>query len=67
MQITPCKYLQVQIFNKCSFEKQIRYKSRKSTADTKRRLKGRFTKAGAEYDYDPQANNTKKGTNKIMS
>ncbi|XP_010484864.2 PREDICTED: zinc finger protein CONSTANS-LIKE 12-like [Camelina sativa] len=38
---------------KRKFGKQIRYESRKSTADTKRRMKGRFTKAGAEYDYDP--------------
>ncbi|CAN8295494.1 unnamed protein product [Cochlearia groenlandica] len=38
---------------KRKFEMQIRYESRKSTANTKRRMKGRFTKAGAEYDYDP--------------
>ncbi|ESQ36397.1 hypothetical protein EUTSA_v10009385mg, partial [Eutrema salsugineum] len=44
---------------KRKFGKQIRYESRKSTADTKRRMKGRFTKAGAEYDYDPRANNNK--------
>ncbi|KAL1191445.1 putative amidase [Cardamine amara subsp. amara] len=33
---------------KRKFGKQIRYESRKSTADTKRRMKGRFTKAGAD-------------------
>ncbi|EOA36659.1 hypothetical protein CARUB_v10011948mg [Capsella rubella] len=49
---------------KRKFGKQIRYESRKSTADTKRRMKGRFTKADAEYDYDPRANNVKKRTNK---
>lgn len=43
-------------YNKRRFGKQIRYESRKSTADTKRRMKGRFTKAGADYDYDPRAN-----------
>ncbi|XP_048599405.1 zinc finger protein HD1-like [Brassica napus] len=42
---------------KHKFGKQIRYESRKSTADTKRRLKGRFTKVGADYDYDPRVNN----------
>ncbi|CAH8251233.1 unnamed protein product [Arabidopsis lyrata] len=52
---------------KRKFGKQIRYESRKSTADTKRRMKGRFTKAGAEYDYDPRADNIDKGTNKITS
>ncbi|KAF8106448.1 hypothetical protein N665_0139s0042 [Sinapis alba] len=52
---------------KRKFGKQIRYESRKSTADTKRRLKGRFTKAGAAYDYDPRANNTDKETNKFMT
>ncbi|XP_018487844.1 putative zinc finger protein CONSTANS-LIKE 11 isoform X2 [Raphanus sativus] len=52
---------------KRKFGKQIRYESRKSTADTKRRLKGRFTKAGADYDYDPRANNNNKETNKFMT
>ncbi|XP_019193141.1 PREDICTED: putative zinc finger protein CONSTANS-LIKE 11 [Ipomoea nil] len=37
-----------------TFEKQIRYASRKARADTRRRVKGRFVKAGEEYDYDPQ-------------
>lgn len=46
--------------NACRFGKKIRYESRKSSADTKKRLKGRFTKADAEYDYDPRANNTNK-------
>ncbi|RID48983.1 hypothetical protein BRARA_I05454 [Brassica rapa] len=45
---------------KRKFGKKIRYESRKSSADTKKRLKGRFTKADAEYDYDPRANNTTK-------
>ncbi|KFK42878.1 hypothetical protein AALP_AA1G050500 [Arabis alpina] len=53
---------------KRKFGKKIRYESRKSTADTKRRMKGRFTKAGAEYDYDPRANNDiNKETIKIMT
>ena len=55
------------IMHSCRFGKQIRYESRKSTADTKRRLKGRFTKAGADYDYDPRANNNSKETNKFMT
>ncbi|KAG7595916.1 CCT domain [Arabidopsis suecica] len=46
---------------KRKFGKQIRYESRKSTADTKKRMKGRFTKAGADYDYDPRANDINKG------
>ena len=46
---------------------KIRYESRKSTADTNRRLKGRFTKAGTDYDYDPRANNTNKETNIFMT
>ncbi|KAF8049753.1 hypothetical protein N665_2124s0006 [Sinapis alba] len=51
---------------KRKFGKKIRYESRKSSADTKKRLKGRFTKADAEYDYDPRANNTKEAyTTKI--
>ncbi|KAI3499163.1 hypothetical protein L1887_34956 [Cichorium endivia] len=35
------------------FGKQIRYHSRKVRADTRKRVKGRFVKAGEEYDYDP--------------
>ncbi|XP_020109419.1 zinc finger protein CONSTANS-LIKE 9-like [Ananas comosus] len=35
------------------FEKKIRYESRKVRADTRRRVKGRFVKAGDAYDYDP--------------
>ncbi|CAK7355401.1 unnamed protein product [Dovyalis caffra] len=36
-----------------TFSKQIRYASRKARADTRKRVKGRFVKAGEEYDYDP--------------
>ncbi|KAI9071262.1 hypothetical protein K1719_046768 [Acacia pycnantha] len=39
---------------KREFNKQIRYASRKARADTRRRVKGRFVKAGEAYDYDPQ-------------
>ncbi|XP_077222338.1 zinc finger protein CONSTANS-LIKE 9-like [Tasmannia lanceolata] len=35
------------------FEKKIRYASRKARADVRRRVKGRFVKAGDIYDYDP--------------
>ncbi|XP_068636732.1 zinc finger protein CONSTANS-LIKE 9-like [Aristolochia californica] len=35
------------------FEKKIRYASRKARADVRRRVKGRFVKAGDAYDYDP--------------
>ncbi|PKU85993.1 Zinc finger protein CONSTANS-LIKE 12 [Dendrobium catenatum] len=35
------------------YEKRIRYASRKASADTRKRLKGRFVKAGDAYDYDP--------------
>ncbi|KAF8414290.1 hypothetical protein HHK36_002292 [Tetracentron sinense] len=35
------------------FEKKIRYVSRKARADVRRRVKGRFVKAGDAYDYDP--------------
>ncbi|MQM11195.1 hypothetical protein Taro_044099 [Colocasia esculenta] len=35
------------------FEKKIRYESRKARADVRRRVKGRFVKAGDAYDYDP--------------
>ncbi|KAE8677903.1 putative B-box type zinc finger family protein [Hibiscus syriacus] len=37
----------------CIFGKQIRYASHKARADTRKRVKGRFVKAGEEYDYDP--------------
>ncbi|XP_019465187.1 PREDICTED: putative zinc finger protein CONSTANS-LIKE 11 isoform X2 [Lupinus angustifolius] len=36
------------------FGKQIRYESRKARADTRKRVKGRFVKAGEEFDYDPR-------------
>ncbi|OMO99988.1 Zinc finger, B-box [Corchorus olitorius] len=36
-----------------TFGKQIRYASRKARADTRKRVKGRFVKAGDAYDYDP--------------
>ncbi|KAH7282878.1 hypothetical protein KP509_35G051200 [Ceratopteris richardii] len=35
------------------YEKTIRYESRKARADTRRRVKGRFVKAGEAFDYDP--------------
>ncbi|KAI3774133.1 hypothetical protein L1987_48677 [Smallanthus sonchifolius] len=35
-----------------TFGKHIRYASRKARADTRKRVKGRFVKAGEEYDYD---------------
>ncbi|KAF9590749.1 hypothetical protein IFM89_038062 [Coptis chinensis] len=35
------------------FEKKIRYASRKARADIRKRVKGRFVKAGDAYDYDP--------------
>ncbi|XP_073000681.1 zinc finger protein CONSTANS-LIKE 9-like [Typha latifolia] len=35
------------------FDKKIRYESRKARADVRRRVKGRFIKAGDAYDYDP--------------
>ncbi|KAL1560931.1 Zinc finger protein CONSTANS-like [Salvia divinorum] len=35
------------------FEKKVRYESRKARADVRRRVKGRFVKAGETYDYDP--------------
>ncbi|KAJ3699197.1 hypothetical protein LUZ61_002902 [Rhynchospora tenuis] len=38
---------------KRKFEKKIRYASRKARADVRRRVKGRFVKAGEAYDYDP--------------
>ncbi|KAK4369274.1 hypothetical protein RND71_013066 [Anisodus tanguticus] len=35
------------------FEKRVRYVSLKARADVRRRVKGRFVKAGDAYDYDP--------------
>ncbi|EPS63522.1 hypothetical protein M569_11263, partial [Genlisea aurea] len=35
------------------FDKTIRYASRKVRADVRKRVKGRFVKAGDPYDYDP--------------
>ncbi|XP_039018068.1 zinc finger protein CONSTANS-LIKE 9-like [Hibiscus syriacus] len=35
------------------FEKQVRYASRKARADVRKRVKGRFIKAGDAYDYEP--------------
>ncbi|KAJ4831109.1 Zinc finger protein CONSTANS-LIKE 9 [Turnera subulata] len=35
------------------FEKRVRYASRKARADVRRRVKGRFVKAGDAFDYDP--------------
>lgn len=35
------------------FDKRVRYASRKARADVRRRVKGRFVKAGEAYDYDP--------------
>ncbi|KAK4795138.1 hypothetical protein SAY86_013132 [Trapa natans] len=35
------------------FEKTVRYASRKARADIRKRVKGRFVKAGDAYDYDP--------------
>ncbi|KAL2317527.1 hypothetical protein Fmac_031403 [Flemingia macrophylla] len=35
------------------FEKKVRYASRKARADVRKRVKGRFVKAGEVYDYDP--------------
>ncbi|CAM6049083.1 unnamed protein product [Sphagnum compactum] len=35
------------------FDKKIRYESRKARADIRKRVKGRFVKAGQPYDYDP--------------
>ncbi|CAN8260115.1 unnamed protein product [Cochlearia groenlandica] len=37
------------------FDKTVRYASRKARADVRRRVKGRFVKAGEAYDYDPVA------------
>lgn len=35
------------------FEKRVRYATRKERADVRKRVKGRFVKAGDAYDYDP--------------
>ncbi|XP_076927061.1 zinc finger protein CONSTANS-LIKE 10-like [Bidens hawaiensis] len=35
------------------FEKRVRYETRKARADVRKRVKGRFIKAGDAYDYDP--------------
>lgn len=35
------------------FEKRVRYATRKARADVRKRVKGRFIKAGDAYDYDP--------------
>lgn len=35
------------------FEKKVRYATRKARADVRKRVKGRFVKAGDAYDYDP--------------
>lgn len=37
------------------YDKKIRYASRKARADVRKRVKGRFVKAGEAYDYDPLA------------
>ncbi|EOA17804.1 hypothetical protein CARUB_v10006202mg [Capsella rubella] len=39
--------------SKRMFGKQIRYASRKARADTRKRVKGRFVKAGENFEYDP--------------
>ncbi|XP_076926676.1 zinc finger protein CONSTANS-LIKE 9-like [Bidens hawaiensis] len=38
---------------KRKFEKRVRYATRKERADVRKRVKGRFVKAGDAYDYDP--------------
>jgi hypothetical protein len=35
------------------FEKRVRYATRKARADIRKRVKGRFVKAGEAFDYDP--------------
>lgn len=35
------------------FDKRVRYATRKARADVRKRVKGRFVKAGEAYDYDP--------------
>ncbi|KAL8223737.1 hypothetical protein R6Q57_019212 [Mikania cordata] len=37
------------------FEKRVRYATRKARADVRKRVKGRFIKAGDAYDYDPMS------------
>ncbi|KAF5771846.1 putative transcription factor C2C2-CO-like family [Helianthus annuus] len=37
------------------FEKTVRYVTRKERADVRKRVKGRFVKAGDAYDYDPMS------------
>ncbi|KAJ0801491.1 putative transcription factor C2C2-CO-like family [Helianthus annuus] len=37
------------------FEKTVRYATRKARADVRKRVKGRFVKAGDAYDYDPMS------------
>jgi hypothetical protein len=41
------------VVKKKRFDKKIRYESRKERADIRKRVKGRFVKAGQPYDYDP--------------
>eukprot|EP00246_Nothoceros_aenigmaticus_P009017 TRINITY_DN24309_c0_g1_i1.p1 TRINITY_DN24309_c0_g1~~TRINITY_DN24309_c0_g1_i1.p1 ORF type:complete len:435 (-),score=53.31 TRINITY_DN24309_c0_g1_i1:210-1481(-) len=41
------------------FDKRIRYASRKARADIRKRVKGRFVKAGQDYDYDPLVSTTR--------
>ena len=47
---TLCKWLFV---HSDRFDKKIRYASRKARADVRKRVKGRFVKAGEAYNYDP--------------
>ncbi|KAK1391442.1 zinc finger protein CONSTANS-LIKE 9-like [Heracleum sosnowskyi] len=35
------------------FDKRVRYETRKARADVRKRVKGRFVKAGDAFDYDP--------------
>ena len=37
----------------CSIGKKIRYASRRARAYTRKIVRGRFVKAGDNYDYDP--------------
>ncbi|GJY24319.1 zinc finger protein CONSTANS-LIKE 9-like protein [Tanacetum coccineum] len=37
------------------FDKRVRYATRKERADVRKRVKGRFVKAGDAYDYDPMS------------
>eukprot|EP00271_Cylindrocystis_brebissonii_P010027 TRINITY_DN259_c4_g1_i2.p1 TRINITY_DN259_c4_g1~~TRINITY_DN259_c4_g1_i2.p1 ORF type:complete len:944 (+),score=350.48 TRINITY_DN259_c4_g1_i2:238-3069(+) len=45
-----------------TFDKRIRYESRKARADVRKRVKGRFVKAGQAYDYDPTGTGTGGGS-----